>query len=205
LWTGLLTASVIITDPAELHTPTEKTLLNHIAEKTRRLEAEPNNKAILKELAFYYYRLKRYEKSSLYLERAYRIDKKDEKLAKDLLVCYLQSNDIEKADKLCDEALSLNQKNQKILFYKGIIHLERNEFGKALDIFQNISDVSLKSLPSFYINLGRCYYQLNEDNKAKETFLKSLKIDRNNIFALRYLKILSGGDFYKTTRKRSYN
>ncbi|WP_455757085.1 tetratricopeptide repeat protein [Sulfurimonas sp.] len=92
---------------------------------------------------------------------------------------------IDAYEKLADLYAKHSLQNEMIeCFIKlGTIYFAQNEFLESIEYFDKIISIDNNNFVA-YNNLGSCYQQLNNIEKAKEFYLKSLKINPNYVSAL---------------------
>lgn len=89
------------------------------------------------------------------------------------------------------------------LYNKGKTYFLNHNLSKAISFFHRSLDKNKKHSPS-YLMLGKSYYFSNKKQKAKETFKKLLKVNKNNINALNWLARIEGIDEKKYEKGIKY-
>ena len=105
-----------------------------------------------------------------------------------LLGIALQKNNMDEVILTCNNALTYFPEASEFYFYKGSAYYQKKEYTTAQEIFfEGLSFVPEDNrtlISSFYGQIGDLYYQLNEKEKAYQTYDKALREDENNLLIL---------------------
>jgi cytochrome c-type biogenesis protein CcmH/NrfG len=137
-----------------MHSPAEmKKMANRrVAELLEKLKSDPNNVAVLAEVAAIYHTSHQFKEAAVYYDRAVEVDPKDVAMRTKLASALYYSGDVDGAIAQLNKGLIYDPKDANSLFNLGLIKLQGKQDAKgALAAWRKL----LKSNP-----------QLSEDRKA---------------------------------------
>lgn len=131
------------------------------------------------QLAAYYFREGDFEKAAIYYEKLYQSNQNDE-IYQNLLKSYLSLKNLKEAEKLAEQQSRRNPNVSKYKVDIGYILKLNDEHTKANKQFDKI----IKELGSFaqvgeYLQLGKAFSDVNENNRALEVYYLGEKNPKN--------------------------
>jgi len=115
------------------------------------------------------------------------------------------------AERGLEEAIAANIDPRKALLALASIKERKEELGDAVELYNKALRVSVnKNRPSEYANLSRLYIKTNDEDNARNTFLKAVSLSRNRDKDLELLRYFYSKEdaldayfrFYQVTRNR---
>lgn len=113
------------------------------------------------------------------LERAYEFRPEDLDIAEPLVEAYLDAGRVEDAEPLIEEIIALledeGRDDEAVRFQhlRGSLYEEKGELERALETYQGVVDKDDSHIPSL-LSLGKLAYEMEDWEKAKNTFQKLL-------------------------------
>lgn len=92
------------------------------------------------------------------------------------------------AKKKYKQALKISSKYPTTLNNLGMVFLQEKKFNQAEKYFKEA--IGLKENPTYYLNLGHVYANLNQPEKAEENYLKSIELNPGSLMAWKSLGAL---------------
>lgn len=151
-------------------------------EKNKDLNDKKINLVINGFLGDIYYKKNDIEKSIEYYKIAINIEPNSRVLLNNLAYVYMDKTDsLNKALELVNMSLELNKEYGNAYGTKGLILYKKKDYKEAIENFQKaikfIPEDDKKTIAEDYYNLGRCYFELRDKNKARLNFKKSLDLN----------------------------
>jgi tetratricopeptide (TPR) repeat protein len=105
-----------------------------------------------------------------------------------LLTIALKENGMDEVIAICDGALIHFPEASEFYFYKGTAFYVKKEYSTALTVFEEgletIPEDSRTLLSNFYGQIGDLHYQLNDKEKAYQSYETAIEYDDSNILIL---------------------
>jgi len=124
-----------------------------------------------------------------------------------LLQLALQTEDLDEVIRVCLKCIELFPDSPEYYFYLGIGYHQKKEYQQALEAYargiENIPGDNLPLMSDFYGQIGDVYYQMDQLDKAFESYDEAIKYNENNIMVLNnyaYFLSLAKKDLDKAER-----
>ncbi len=140
-------------------------------------QRSPDNNDIITNLAYIYYQLKNYKKSSEYFEKSYNLVPSYETL-NNLGLSYRLLNNYDKAIKLYQQSILHNPKYGSAHLNLGIAYYNVDQPYKAIESYLTAIKCMPDSVDAYY-NLGNAYKRLHKNDLAAEAYQKATELNPN--------------------------
>ena len=151
------------------------------------LDVFPQNIGLIRKLIDVYTKLGKPGEVDRYFEKAMAIRPDDPELYLSLSIAHRQRGDVLKANEYLARALELDKQGvirdralQSVGFRDAMDALQRKDYTAALDILNKIL-VAIPKDPLVYANLGETYRLMEDDKKAEDAYVASLKYAPDNM------------------------
>lgn len=151
-------------------------------------EKNPNNLDLINSLAIGYFEnpsMQTDNEELKYFELAYLIKKTVKSTHNLAWYLYFEDGNEEKAINIQKECIELNPKSYYPYYQYGYMLLDQGKFEEAIPFLNKAYNIEQHR--DIIHNIGYCYFQLNEFQKAKESFLQSttdLDIENRSLYNL---------------------
>jgi tetratricopeptide (TPR) repeat protein len=109
----------------------------------------------------------------------------------DFIQCCLSNKDKVATLNIIDYTLSIYPNNPYAMYFKGVVYMHTNRLPEAIALFQYIVQKINPRYSQAYYNLGYCYLNCKDYDKALACFKNCISIERKNKEAYEYIiKIL---------------
>ena len=154
-----------------------KEYLNKSLEITSLYEDQNRLQKTYSTLAYIYYLNKLYSKSINYYKKSIDL-KKNHHDYFHLGLVYEKKNDLKEAKKAYKISIQINENYGKAKFNLATIYLNEKKYSEALKLFNQVTIIEPKLVVN-YINAGKCYAAIGQDEKAYEQFKRALSLNEN--------------------------
>ena len=142
----------------------------------RACELKPDHLGAHLNATLCYYEIMDYDNALIYGRRTEQISPNINKIHKLLGDIYTLHEHYDQAVVAYEHALKIDNKNTEIVISLAVAHLQSGSYKSAKELLISVTQVQPHNNTA-YRHLGHCYLQLNEPDKAIESYSRAIEID----------------------------
>ena len=123
-----------------------------------------------------YYEIRDYDNAVIYGRRTEQINPNIHRIHKLLGDIYTLRERYDQAVVAYEQALKMDNKNTEIVISLAVAHLQNGSYKSAKDLLVSVTQVQPHNNTA-YRHLGHCYLQLDQPDKAIESYIRAIEID----------------------------
>lgn len=133
------------------------------------------------QLARQYIRDRNWNAAKRHLKTALKLDKSSPEIYEALALVFQSTGEIQLAEQNYKKSIRLDADNSRVHNNYGAFLYQQRRYREATKQLEAVADDALyESRAAAFVNLGRCYVQLNELDKARDVFRRAYLMNRNN-------------------------